>query len=193
MKEVVVKTYKFNELEESAQRKALEKFADINVDHDWYEFSYEDFEEQLKEIGLKANGFWFSLDRDWFIEMRKPHFLSAATFIEAAIKQSNLKPLKSAVFELVLNEIVIQHESYFRHGKHKITLDSFPCHDRLPRLSKLLLEVEEALNTLLQDKLDTFLSSLQKECEYLMSEESIKETIECNEYDFRENGELFHG
>jgi myo-inositol catabolism protein IolC len=33
-----VKVYKFNELDEKAKEKAIERYSDINVDYDWWEF-----------------------------------------------------------------------------------------------------------------------------------------------------------
>lgn len=57
MRTIRIKLYKFNELTEAAQQKAIEKLYDINVDSDWYEFTYEDAES----IGLKLK--YFDLER----------------------------------------------------------------------------------------------------------------------------------
>lgn len=193
MKEVTktYKVFKFNELSSNIQDKVIDKFYDFNIDHDWYEFCYEDFEERLLEIGIRNKGFWFSLDRDYHLVMRDPQFSSAATFIEAALKNSDLK-VKSSVFEIVLNEIKIER-NHARNGGHGIELCYIPAESRCPKLSSLLMDIENRLNEFLKDTLSNFLSILQKEFEYLTSREAIIESIECNEYEFLENGEMFRG
>ena len=49
--------YKFSELNEDAQQRVLEDLYDVNVDHDWWECTYED----AKTIGLEITE--FDLDR----------------------------------------------------------------------------------------------------------------------------------
>ena len=55
------KVYKFEELSDKAQEKALERVNDINIDNDWWYFCYEGFHENLKEIGLACESFYFSM------------------------------------------------------------------------------------------------------------------------------------
>ena len=52
-----IKVYKFKELPEEAQQKVLDKFRNINVDYEWWDFTYDD----AKNIGLKITA--FDLDR----------------------------------------------------------------------------------------------------------------------------------
>lgn len=53
MRTIDIKLYKFNELTEEAQRKAIDNLCDINVDHDWWECVYQDAED----VGLLIKGF----------------------------------------------------------------------------------------------------------------------------------------
>lgn len=55
--------YKFDELPEDAQRKVLEHYYDINVDFDWWEFTYED----AKTIGCEIDS--FDLDRGSYCKL----------------------------------------------------------------------------------------------------------------------------
>lgn len=57
MKIVEVNTYTFDELSDTAKEKAVERLADINVDYEWWDFTYED----AKNIGLKITE--FDIDR----------------------------------------------------------------------------------------------------------------------------------
>ena len=45
--------YKFNELTEDQQQKAVERYGDINVDYEWWDCTYED----AKRIGLEITEF----------------------------------------------------------------------------------------------------------------------------------------
>jgi len=58
MKTISINLYSFNELSSEAQNKALSKYVTINVEHDWYDSTYEDAEQ----VGLKITG--FDLDRN---------------------------------------------------------------------------------------------------------------------------------
>lgn len=53
MRTITKSIYSFNELSEEAKGKAVERLFDINVDHKWWEFIYED----AKNIGLKITSF----------------------------------------------------------------------------------------------------------------------------------------
>ena len=48
-----IKVYTFNELTPEVQNKIINKFYDINIDHDWWDSDYED----AKNIGLKITEF----------------------------------------------------------------------------------------------------------------------------------------
>lgn len=51
------KVYLFDELSDDAKEKAIEKLYDINVNHEWWEFTFED----AKTVGVKITE--FELDR----------------------------------------------------------------------------------------------------------------------------------
>ncbi len=53
MKTIEIKLYEFKELGKKIQEKVIENLRDINVEHKWYDFTYEDAET----IGLKITAF----------------------------------------------------------------------------------------------------------------------------------------
>ena len=53
MKQITIKTYSFDELSEEAKKKAIEKYADINTDDEWYEY----LEEDAENIGIQITDF----------------------------------------------------------------------------------------------------------------------------------------
>lgn len=161
--------YLFDELSEDEKNAAIEKLWDLNVDHDWWDVVYMDAED----IGLKIHG--FDLDRH-DIEGR---FTRAANEVAQNIINNHgdmCETYKTAkafmndwepIFTAYMDETSADYES--RESEEK------------------MLDLEsEFLHSLLED----YWIMLRKEYEYMTSEEAIKETIEANEYEFTEAGEL---
>ena len=176
MQTITVKTdvYKFNELSDETKEHCIEQMYDMNVDYDWWESVCYDAEQ----IGLKITG--FNLDRGSYC---------SGDFIEYA----------NEVAELIIKN----------HGKmcetYKTAQDYLTEYNKLTKDSLLCVECEEKAECLGDDDIDTddidaeFQKSLledyriilQKEYDYLTSEEAIIETIECNDYNFTIDGKLF--
>lgn len=62
MREATITVYQFNELSDDAKQKAVEKFYDINVDHDWWTSVYDD----ANTCGLKITA--FDIDRASYVK-----------------------------------------------------------------------------------------------------------------------------
>lgn len=176
--------YKFNELSDSAKEKALESFYDLNVDHDWYEFSYEDFISQLNEVGLTCDKFYFELDRGSYIEPVNLRFTDVEKFVKSKIDEN----IKKRIIEVA--DLYITTACFSRHNKPIIETYSYTS-EKHKRLNKAIDSLVEHANDALHRMLNDFLSQLQKEYDYLTSKEAIIETIEANDYDFLETGKLF--
>lgn len=153
--------YKFNELPEQARQKALENLYDINVSHNWWEFVYED----AKTIGLKITG--FDIDRsnncsgDWLVSPYEAIKL---------IKENHGKKCET-------------YKTAMAYAKKFRTLGKDT--DGGERIEDEGLE-DDFRNSLLED----YRIMLQKEYEYLTSEEAIIKTINANDYDFTEDGKI---
>jgi hypothetical protein len=175
MKTIEIQIFKFEELSEEAQQNAISKNQSINVDFDWWVHIYED----AKNIGLKITG--FDLDRN-----RHCTGKLIESFGEVCIKiisehGKECQTHKTAQEYLSkFNDLVSKHSNGIKtdeveEGK-EWDFDN-ECKD---------IE-EEFLNDILED----YYIMLQNECEYLTSEESIKETLISNEYDFTESGKIY--
>lgn len=171
MKTIEINLYKFNELDEKAKQKAIDKLSDINVDFDWWELTYSDAEN----IGLEIT--YFGLDRNRGAEGKflineeevaekiiKEHGENCQTFKDAQIFLTNFKELKKI------------------GSKEGITDAEEEENDENIEYLK-----EEFLNTILED----YSIMLQNESEYLQSNESIIESIEANDCDFTKEGDLY--
>lgn len=172
MREEVIQLFTFEELSEEAQQKALESLAYINVDHDWWDFIY----EEAKEIGLKITS--FDLDRCLYC---KGEFIEDAYSTAYEIKKShgeNCETYKTAVKFLSDRDKIVE----------EAPKDEFNEYENESELDEKLDEVEsEFLNSILED----YRIILTKEYEYLTSKEVIIETINSNEWEFLASGKRY--
>jgi len=80
MRTVRTKVYNFEELSQEAKQVAIDKNSGINVDYDWWDFTYEDAEN----IGLKLKG--FDLDRN---KHANGEFMQSARYCAEQIKETH--------------------------------------------------------------------------------------------------------
>lgn len=166
----VINLYSFQELSEDAKKNAINELRDLNVDHQWWECTYED----ALNIGVKITG--FNLDRanycngDFTLSacevaanIMRDHGHTCETYKTTVSFMEDWQP----VFNDYMNEDSDKYES----------MES----------ENLMQDMEdEFLKSLLED----YRIILSNEYEYLISDEAIIETIECNEYLFTEDGQL---
>jgi len=137
MKTIKINLFEFSELSEQAKQKAIEKNYAINVEHDWWEFTYED----AKNIGLKLEH--FDLDRNrhatgQFIDsprqvaqkIMKEHGETCETYLTANsflnewenAKEEDIEELESNFLTDLLEDysIMLQNESEYLQSKEAI-------------------------------------------------------------------------
>ena len=166
MKTLTINVYEFDELIEKAKENAINKLADINVDYEWWDLTYDDAEN----IGLKLKT--FDLDRN---RHATGELILSATEVAAN----------------VIRDHGDQCETYKTAQEFLDEQNKYPMpdddSDEFSVWEDKMLELEdEFLKSLLED----YSIILQKEYEYLTSEEAIIESIKANDYVFDENGNL---
>ncbi len=159
-----VKIYKFDELSEEAKKVAINSFRDFNVDHDWWNFTYED----AAQIGLKITEF------DIYQGSCKGEFLEYAHAVAEKIKENHgeqTETYKTAVNYLVkLAEVM---EKFKDDDDYELIIET---------------EAEEFLKSLCKN----YLKILSGEYEYLTGDEAVIESIRSNEYEFTANGKQWY-
>ena len=191
----ITKTYlKFNELNEKQQRKVLDNLRDINVGYEWYEFIREEFHNDLETLGFsniksQFSGFWSQGDGASFsaifdlpksetdLKERVEKLLKNAPYFfhTFADKLEDRKEtsFKNDFLDLDFREElengeeqigIIQRGSYCHHGT------MFCDHEGLQSFSRAMAV--------------RYYFELEREYDYLTSDEAIKETIEANDYEF---------
>lgn len=175
MKTIELNLYKFDELSDQAKQTAIEKLSDINVDYDWWQFTYEDAEN----IGLKITSFDLDRNRHATGEFLEDAYTTACKImIEHGKECDTYKTAEN--FVNFWNDAVTAHSDMVEcdiveFGK-EYDFDEY---------------VSDAVDEFLKDILEDYSIMLQNESEYLQGEEAIKETIMANDYDFTIDGLIY--
>lgn len=194
---VTYNVYKFEELDAKTQAKVLDNNRDFNVDHEWYEFTLEDFREKLESLGFRDakiyfSGFCSQGDGACF-DVKS---CDVVKLIEALKERSNNYNLFKKYITKIANcgHIALSTRKVNYHYSHentrKIDLDtSLPSH--LNRLNKVLDLFAEEVESLRYDLCREIYKTLEKEYDYLTSDEAIKESLEANDIEFHANGQIY--
>lgn len=175
MRTIRTKLYKFSELTEKAQQRAMEDLCSINVDFDWWKSTYED----AANVGIKITS--FDLDRSRYADGK---FTLSAYEVANKIKANhgeNCETHKTAV------SFIEDWDKLVKKYSDGITLDKV-AEDKEYEFDREADELEEDFR---KSILEDYSIILQKECDYLQSFEAIKETIEVNDYEFTQDGKRF--
>lgn len=174
-----IAVYKFDELSEPAQEKALEKLWDINVDYDWCESVYEDAET----IGILITE--FDLDRNKIRGHITENLLEAFKLVRKYCGK-DCETFKTAKDHL--NKYI---QAFIKwHDKESKRDDASSHWSRVTWLREFAYEddVDELGKDYLHSILEDYLIMLRKEYEYQTSREQVVESIQANGYEFYEDG-----
>lgn len=174
--------YTFDELTDSQKQHAIDNLYAFNVDCDWWDGVYED----AATIGLKITSFDLGRAQEItgdFLEdahqvatqILKEHGDSCDTHQTALDYLEERKRLLVEQCQDEADFLCIRFDTYCRE------IFEYEYYD---------IDTEEIDKEFLNSLLGDYFSSLRREHEYLTSEEAIVETIEANEYEFTENGDL---
>jgi hypothetical protein len=179
-------TWKFEELTEEQQEKVLDNYRYINVeDSYWYDYDgktgFTTKELQRMKVNPKDapddlisyKNLYFDLCREWWIQFTDAEF----TNNEVARKFLRVpKKIWENTYWSFYGTRYHNTELQWEYGNGFLT-------DR----------VEEILNRAVEifsDKIEKALKDLRDSYEWLMTDEAVKETILCNDYDFDEHGKI---
>ena len=172
MKTIEIKVFTFDELSDEAKEVAVNECRDIDVMGSWWIYIYEDAET----IGLRITS--FELDRNRHAE---GEFISDALECAHKITAEHggmCETFKTAQAFLAERDSIVDSAELDENGEF---VDE-------SELDSLLDECEDDF---LKSILEDYSIMLQKEFEYLQSDESAIETIRANGYEFLENGTMY--
>ncbi len=162
--------YKFSELSEESQDKAIEKLWDLNVDCGWRESIYDDAER----AGFKITEF----------------DIDCGNMIRGKLTVSVLDSIKA-----IMADHGEQCETYKTALSFKARAELIEAQDNIDDDDEALdpnndLTMDDIADEYTRAMLKEYLSMLKQEYEYQTSREQIIESIEANDYEFDENGNL---
>lgn len=167
--------YTFDELPQKAQEKAIQYLWDANVDYEWWDAIYEDAER----IGLKLTVFDLGIRRyakgKW---TESPERCAELILKEHGEDCETYSTARNYLFD---REKLVKKYSD-GNNIDQVTEDNEDEFDQ---------ECDELDADFLHSLCEDYSIILQKESEYLTSEEAIVETITANEYEFTIDGNLF--
>lgn len=173
MKIKTIKCLTFNELNEEQRAQVIENYQDINTDHDWSQWTINDWKEKLERQGFSSpkiyfSGFWSQGDGASF----KCEAIDLEKFLKGRRAASKYKKDVKAYQDGEVSAS-ISTSGHYSH-EYSMSLDSYDLSEELEAF--ILEEAREQARKIYSD--------LKKEYEYLTSDESIAETLEANEYYF---------
>lgn len=202
--------YEFPELSDDAKEKARAWFRDGVGD--WYDFIYDDFEQICRILGVELktrpvklmgggtrqqpciyfSGFWSQGDGACF-EARYAYAKGAARRIrEHAPKDESLHRIADRLYG-------VQHANIFQlradtrhrgHYYHAYCMEVSVERDS-PNWQAMTDGAEEAVTECLRDLAGWLYRQLEREWDYMMSDDYADEGIAANEYTFTEGGRRF--
>ena len=213
MPEVIETTvYRLDELSEAATEKARAWYREGGFDYDWYDAVYEDFQSIAAIIGIRFRtrtvrlmgggtrqdpciwfrGFWSQGDGACYEGVWR-HASGAAARLRAYAPQD-------AVLHVIADRLqAIQRRNFFQlraeithHGQYSheysmriaVERDSPVGQDMTP-------DAEDIVTEALRDLARWLYRQLEREYDYLTSDEAVDESLRANDYTFTEAGRRF--
>jgi hypothetical protein len=211
MRTIRTKVYKFDELKPDAQNKVVELLRDINTDYQWWDETYEDFFRITKYFGIDVDlkNTWFTLqysqsDGSSYAAkvdaVRLIQCIKSMSWKEYAPKENFSFPVVSRnvdriikLIQLTIIDIQIIVSPVNRETNIRIDLEeNYSNSRRLENIETAIGELEQIVTTTCKE-LNRFLyQNLRNEYEYLSGRDTIIETIKANEYEFYQDGTIYH-
>lgn len=183
--------YTYDELSKEAKQVAVNEHRDINVDHGWWDFVYEDVKTIAALMGIDIDniffsGFWSKGDGACF----EGSYAYKAGSV-AAVKQH--APLDEELHRIVEGLAALQRTWFYQitaSFKHQGHYNHRYC-TTFYLGGTFNEEAEAELIELIRDLMYWTYRQLESNYEALTTDEAVAETIKANEYDFTEDGEIF--
>lgn len=200
MRKKTITIFEYSELTPAVQKRVLDKMRDWQVDYDWYENELDYWKEKLDQIGFENaiiafSGFCSQGDGASFTaDVNIEKLLSSMIYRATKYKNARIFELVSLLHDKNAINIHLAKNHWGTHYSHERTISlnvdiDYP-YESGSFWPKIVEQFENALDDFRIDLCSAIYTSLENEYNYLTSDEYIIETINANEYDFLENGEM---
>ena len=179
-----IKIYSFGELTEEAQETAIENTRNSEgyLSYDWWDFEYEDFHNELKNIGVECDNFYWDLEYRGNFYLDKPNIFDIRKFI---------KKMDAERILILKNLMIEDEEDRYEIEDGLYSAGIYSDENRTEVCDSGIEELDDILTEGLREILKGFLSRLREQYNYLNSDEAIREDLVNNECEFLEGGERY--
>jgi len=189
MREKVTKVYKFDELSNEAKEKARERFRDSAFDCNWYDAVYEYAKTCGALIGIDIDKIYFS---GFSLQGEGACFEGEYHYKKGALKAIKEYAPKDTELHGIASALQGEQRGHFYALCARTKHDGHYYHSGCMR-TDIWDNGGEIDNDEIEDQLryfaDWIYTQLEKEYDFLNSDAQVDESIECNEYEFTEDGE----
>lgn len=192
--------YKFEELSEEAQEKALENNRYWNVEFsDWHDAVEYDAKAVGKLTGFDIDTIYFS---GFWSQGNGACFEGTCSYARGCVNAVvAYAPYDETLHLIVWDWYVLQRKYFYevyaevKHSGHYshsgcTSIDVSISDDIDPYDTSVTVELEDEVSRILRRFMDWIYSRLEKEYEYLTSDEQVKESLIANEIEFDEDGNI---
>jgi hypothetical protein len=196
MKQETINLYKFDELSDEVKESVLDKHRDINLYYDWYSFEeclLELTDDDLKKIGVKEpieslfsyGDMFFDLDRGSYLDLQKIKVRDDEVFRKLLCIPAYLWEHTYYSFE--------EGGRWERNTKLYLELVDLPDDDDNQELylNQIAEHYFEEAKGIWDEMMERALKRLQESYYAAMEDESVAETLRCNEYEFLVDGSIW--
>lgn len=209
MKTKTIKLYQIDELPTEARAKTIAKHSDINVDYDWWDFTYDDFYTMASYFGLNVDlkKTYFTLSQSQGNGSAFTAYIDALKLIDCIKSQSWKEYAPEENFNFVITPNIeriskliaskyIDYNAWVETANREtdIRLETEYGFDN-PNSNKSNIETAiEELTDLIESVCKSlnkwFFNSLRDESDYRQTNEAVIETLKANEYYFDLAGDI---
>lgn len=202
MRTVKHKIYSFSELSEESKEKAISNVRDNEnyLSYDWWDSVYEDFRQIAKITGIYIADIYFS---GFSSQGDGACFTGAYAYKSGALKELKKYAPKDEKLHAIVKSLQEVQSKYFYKLSAQITHNGRYYHsnsvsiDVLHENENVTLPYtknyrdDTGIDEALRGLMEWLYSTLEKEYDYLMSDEAVIEHVEANELEFWGTGRQF--
>jgi hypothetical protein len=212
MRTIETTLYKFSELSESAKQTAIEKYRENGIGDDWWEYVYSDFTTIAEILGIELdtrpvklmNGTTRRDPAIYFSGFSSQGdgacFSGYFGYSKQCVKRIREHAPQDKELHRIADELAALQKSYFYSLRGYVSQSGRYCHantmavDTVEHSAGNYLEnsseLENEFQELFRDLANWLYTQLEREYDYLNSDEVIAENIEANDYEFDANGNM---
>jgi hypothetical protein len=190
-KTIQVELFKFDELDDSAKEKARTWYREGGLDYEWWDCVFDDAKECAKLIGISIDKIYFS---GFSSQGDGACFEGRYSYRKGAAKLIRDHAPQDTELHRIADELQTLQANHFYKLGAEVKQRGRYSHEMSTEISTWNgdddcdSDTEEALKELLRDYMRWIYRQLEKEYDYLNSDESVDESIRANEYSFDSDG-----